>query len=122
MCPNIGPKEGSDFGNFHSPTSEIFTMAHCSQLLGYFILNMNETEGHSPSLSKFLKQLFLVFNRVANKKENNTFLKHYKRPTERGKCSILERILEKGFSNFYAKIPYQKRRTKKNLPLGHQEV
>lgn len=46
-------------------------MAHYSQLLGYFILNMNETEGHSPSLSKFLKQLLFVFKCVAKKKENN---------------------------------------------------
>lgn len=54
-------------------------MAHYSQLLGYFILNMNETEGHSPSLSKFLKQLLFVFKCVAKKKKENNITKDQQR-------------------------------------------
>lgn len=81
---------------------------------------MSDTETHSPSFPKFLKQLLFVFNGAAKKekrKENSTFLKHYKRPTDEKQGSRLERILGKGSLNFGTKTPQQKEENKR-IALG----
>lgn len=97
--------ENWDLQILHYLTSEILTIALYFQLLGYFFLNVNETESHSSSLSKFLKQLLFVFNGAVKKKKKKKREKKTvhswnitKDQQKRGKCSISERILGKGFS------------------------
>lgn len=92
---------------------------------------MNETESHSSSLSKFLKQLFFVFNGAGKKKkerkrekrkENSAFLKHYERPAEERQ---VQRLIGEDPGEGLLKCFMPRHLTKeerKILPLGHQEV
>lgn len=114
-----------DFEILHFSTSKILTAAHYSQLLGYFILNMNETESHSPSLSKFLKQLLFVFNGAAKKrkKKRKQYIPETLQKTNRREASAAYWGESWGRTSqtFMPRHLNKKKRKQKKLSLGHQE-